>query len=231
MSYLEQGAEAAGGAVTVPSLMAWLCARAPRKLWASDDDDGGEDVVDALREELYIVAEHFFGESARGTMDGPSNAEDPEEESLRVARGLAEPQLGWPLVSGEPTLPREPGRFAKSHPLEFPMGIADLHDDRVLKVSPAEWVQHMLRYHTGHFVHGLRGHRVVWAMVNTLLMGEAAGKGFAVHRNVLRRQGGRLRGAELLTKGRLREMLEDEQAVRSLVHPCPPWLSLTHMSR
>ena len=56
-----------------------------------------------------------------------------------------------------------------------------------------------MRYHTGQFVHGLRGHRVLWAMVNTLLLREAAGKGYAVRRKVMRRQGGRIWVAESLT--------------------------------
>ena len=98
------------------------------------------------------------------------------------------------------------------------MGIADLYDARTLPISPAEWVQHMIRYHTGQFVHGSRGHRVIWAMVNTVLIGEASGKGFAVHRNLLRRQGFRSLGSQVLTKGRLRAMLEDEEAIRSIVH-------------
>ena len=48
---------------------------------------------------------------------------------------------------------------------------------------PAEWVQHLLRCDTGQFVDGRREHRVVWAMVNTVLLSEAAGKGFAVVAN------------------------------------------------
>ena len=98
------------------------------------------------------------------------------------------------------------------------MGISDLNDTRIIPVSPAEWVQHLIRYHTGQFAQGSRGHRVVWAMVNTVLIGEASGKGFAVHRNLLRREGFRGLGAHVLTKGRLRAMLEDEEAVRFVVH-------------
>ena len=46
-----------------------------------------------------------------------------------------------------------------------------------LPVTAAEWMQHMIRYHTGQFVCGARGHRIVWAMVDTVLIGEASGKG------------------------------------------------------
>ena len=98
------------------------------------------------------------------------------------------------------------------------MGVADLHDERPRKVTTAEWVQHMLRYHHGQFVSGVRGHRVVWAMVNKMLLEEARGKGFAVQRNVMRREGFRLRGVEALTRAGLRRMMEDGEVARRLVH-------------
>ena len=77
------------------------------------------------------------------------------------------------------------------------MGIGGLHDDTPRQVSPAEHVQHLLRLLSGRVVNGLRGHRLVWALVNSVLVGEAAGKGFAVHRNVMRRLGGRVTGASV----------------------------------
>ena len=93
------------------------------------------------------------------------------------------------------------------------MGIADLYDSEgLLKVSPAEWVQHLLRYWTGHFVGGLRGQRVVWAMVNTLLLTEARSRGFGIYRNVMRRVGYGLEGGGVWTKPRLREMLRSMRA-------------------
>ena len=125
---------------------------------------------------------------------------------------------GWPTVDTEPTAPRDVGRFPKSFPLEFPMGIADLYDSRPVPVTPAEWAQHLLRYWTGQFVSSAREHRVVWAMVNTVLLSEAAGKGAAVHRSVLRRQGFRLVGGEVLTKSRLRAMLRNEEEARAIVN-------------
>jgi hypothetical protein len=98
------------------------------------------------------------------------------------------------------------------------MGLADLYDDRCRDVSAPEWVQHLLRHASGMFVQGLRGHREVWAFVNTLLLQEAQGKGHAVQRNVMRRIGGRLSGHRVTTKAQLREIIEDEDAVRVLVH-------------
>ena len=98
------------------------------------------------------------------------------------------------------------------------MGVPDLFDERTFKVSPAEWGQHLLRYHTGQFVDGFREHRVVWAIVNTVLMSEAKGKGHAVHRNVLRRQGHRLVGGSVMTRNELRRLLQDEDALRGMVN-------------
>ena len=79
-------------------------------------------------------------------------------------------------------------------------------------------MQHLLRYRTGHFVGGLRGQRVVWAMVNTLLLTEARSRGHAIYRNVLRRVGYGLQGGRVLTKARLKEILQDENQARVLVN-------------
>ena len=54
--------------------------------------------------------------------------------------------------------------------------------------------------------------------MNTILLTEARGKGWAVQRNVMRRVGSRLVGHRFVTKGELREMIQDEQSVRSIVH-------------
>ncbi len=67
-------------------------------------------------------------------------------------------------------------------------------------MSPEVWVQHLLRYETGHFVGGLRGQRVLWAMVSTMLLSEARARGFGIYRNVVRRVGLGLQGGRVLTK-------------------------------
>ena len=63
----------------------------------------------------------------------------------------------------------------------------------------------------------MRGQRVVWAMVNTLLLTEARSRGFGIYRNVMRRVGYGLEGGGVLTKARLREMLNNEDQARVLV--------------
>ena len=120
-----------------------------------------------------------------GAVEHGEEVLDAEEEAARVVESVVH---GWPAVSSEPVPAADVGRFVRAHPLEFPMGIADLYDPRVRAVTPQEWAQHLLRYHTGQFVCGLRGHRVVWAIVNAVL------EFFAVQRNVMRRMGCRMVG-------------------------------------
>ena len=85
------------------------------------------------------------------------------------------------------------------------MGIADLYEERPRPVSAAVCVQHLLRYRTGQCLGGARGQRVLWAMVNTLLLTEARGRGFGIYRNVVRRVGLGLEGGWLAEGGRGRQ--------------------------
>ena len=107
---------------------------------------------------------------------------------------------GWPSRDADPTELVSAGRFARSFPLDSPMGIADLYESRPLRVSAQEWVQHLMRYRTGHFVGGVRGQRLIWAMVNHLLLSEGRRRGAAVYRTTLRRVGFGLEGGAVLTK-------------------------------
>lgn len=97
------------------------------------------------------------------------------------------------------------------------MGIADLYEVRPRKVTCQEWVQHLIRYRTGQFVGGERGQRVLWAMVNTLLLTEARQRGWGIYRNVMRRTGLGLQGGRVLTKRDLRGILQQEDRSRVLV--------------
>ena len=97
------------------------------------------------------------------------------------------------------------------------MGIADLYEERPRHVSAEVWVQHLLRYRTGQFVGGPRKQRVLWAMVNVLLLSEARSRGFGIYRNVIRRCGLGLSGGRVLTKGHLRGILQEEDRLRVLV--------------
>ena len=89
-----------------------------------------------------------------------------EGERLRAclasARGAAQRLVyGWPSRHEDPTGAQSQGRFVRAFPLDFLIGIADLFEERPRKVSGEAWVQHLLRYRTGHFVGGSRGQRVL----------------------------------------------------------------------
>ena len=198
-----------------PWLLAWWLKTHIGDGFAVDGDGDLDTLEDQVRMEINIADAHDGAVGATGAMEMEALGEDPGEAAVKQAQTLV---YGWPSVEQEATLPRNVGRFPKSFPLDFPMGIADFWGARPRAVKSSEWVQHMLRLADGRCAQGLRGHRVVWAMVNTALIEEASGKGFAVHRNVMRRLGWRVVGGEVLTKAELREMMESEETCRALVH-------------
>ena len=59
--------------------------------------------------------------------------EDFDEKRLKAAQSVV---YGWPSTEAEPTKPQDQGRFPKSFPLEFAMGVADLFDERTFKNLP-----------------------------------------------------------------------------------------------
>jgi hypothetical protein len=202
------------GGLTACALSGWLWSRL-RGRFSKDDLDDEYDFSARLSLEFAVVAGRDDSFRSTGCAEAPLGSCDPDRDPQATVDYVLN---GWPRVDEQPTVYRGSGRFPKSYPLEFPMGLADLWDKRPRDVTVAEWVQHMLRLLDGRMVQGLRGHRVVWAMVNTLLLSEAGGKGFVVHRNVMRRLGWRIVGGEVLTKGKLRELMEQEDTVRSMVH-------------
>ena len=211
---LHMASAAVGGRVTVRSLLAW-CRHRIGEDFGRAHEESDEEIEDILRFELCSVDQFFASQGWSGTMENGEEVLDPEVEATRVAESIV---YGWPSVSSDPVRACDVGRFPRAHPLDFPMGIVDLHDPRTHKVSPQDWAQHLLRYHTGHFVHGLRGHRVVWAIVNAVLLSEARGKGYAVQRNVLRRIGCRMVGHHHMSRGELRDLMGQKDGVRSIVH-------------
>jgi hypothetical protein len=199
----------------VEAMHGWLQKRLGDR-YTLGHDESQEELFDALCLEFRVVNDHFASTEETGCLEAGEDARDVDAENETALRHAVK---GWPRVSEDPTLSKAPGRFSKAYPLKFPMGEAELFDpERPTKVTPHEWVQHLLRYWTGQFVDGLTGQRVVWAMVNTVLLAEAAGKGFAVRRNVMKRVGWRIVGSEVLTRGALKAMMEEEQALRAMVH-------------
>ena len=202
------------GGVRLEDFVSWLLRRVGEGLGA-EYVASPEMLADDVLHEWTIVSslQRALGDD-RGCMEEPVETHQEEEEARQLAEGVV---YGWPGTAAEPTGAMSYGRFVKAHPLDFPMGIADLYEERPHKVSVEEWVQHLLRYWTGHFVGGLRGQRVVWSMVNVLLLSEARRRGYGIYRNVLRRVGFGVQGREVLTKGQLRAILASEDAARTLV--------------
>ena len=135
-----------------------------------------------MRMEFKIVHERFGVIDSSGAMeDGVTRPDvdvEAEEAARRIAGMTGKVTFGWHGVSDDPSGMREVGRFERAHPLEFPMGIGGLYDDKRERPPTARlWAQHMLRLWGGWCVHGLHGHRLVWALVNTVLLEESRGKG------------------------------------------------------
>ncbi|MCP4741220.1 MAG: hypothetical protein GY871_03180, partial [Actinomycetales bacterium] len=182
------------------------------------DGESVEVLADHLTMEFGVVAKYRDDLVNAGTREVVDRGGDAEQETKQTVEELVG---GWPRVHDVPVGLRSRGRFPKAFPLRFPMGVADLFDERFWDVQPPEWLQHMLRYWTGHFVTSRGGQRVVWAMVNTVFVLEASKRGFAVYKNVRRRMGwgvGGLGGGEVLTRARLREMKESDDLIRTLVY-------------
>ena len=206
------------GGIPVRALTSWLAEQIGESFSVGGSRDE-EALLDQMLFELKICEEVGSGafDSTAG-MEEPEGGHDPERESLDIAQGIVH---GWPTVEKDPTVMRQIGRFVKAFPLKFPMGIGDLHEskkDRPVEVSGPEWLQHMLRLGSRHMFEGEDGARCVWAMVNTILISEAAGKGFVVHKQVMKRFGSRVCGNEVLSKTRLRELLNSEETARALVY-------------
>ena len=200
--------------VTVPELVAWLIDHNAGGAFTVADEDERRELSDDVLLELSVAAAQWQLLESSGSVERAEECGDAEEEALRGAERVV---YGWPSRKAEATEPRAPGRFAKSFPLEFPMGVADLYDERPRPVTVEEYVQHMLRHGSGRMVNDARGHRLLWALVNTTLLREAQGKGVVVHRNCMRRFGARLHGQGVMTKAMLRDMLQSEETMRSLV--------------
>ena len=97
---------------------------------------------------------------------------------------LSQEVLPWPQIEKEPLSRYEEGRFVKSFPLQFPMGVGDLRQSSLRDdYSASKWAQHKFRYKNGAFVNSSHGHRVTWAIFNETLLEIAKTKGRAYHKS------------------------------------------------
>ena len=125
------------GVVRLSAFVEWLLARVGAGLGA-EYSSMPEIVADQVLHELNVAAslQSLLGDD-RGCMEEPVQKHEEEEDAVRMAERLV---YGWPGQDAEPTGVASAGRFVKAHPLDFPMGIGDLHEERLGKVSTEEWV-------------------------------------------------------------------------------------------
>ena len=137
----------------------------------------------------------------RSTTAGPEPERKTVDDTvLDVCSQVVQP---WPQIDKEPVPMYEEGRFVKSFPLAFPMGVGDLKQPRLRDdFSTAEWVQHKFRHVDGRFFNASRGHRETWAMFNQMLLDVGRVKGYAYHKST---------NAAAMTKKDLRELVETQE--------------------
>ena len=203
--------------MTPELLIEWL--RDESRMGASFCVPGEADplvLVDQVWLELNMMSSFMEQCDDTGVLERAPEERGVEEQTRQVLEAVVH---GYPGQAAEPTGSRRPGRLVKAFPLKFPMGIADPYDEgRPREISMRDYVQHLLRYWTGHFVNGRDGHRVIWALVNSELVREASGKGYVVHSVVMKRLRGRVVGGAVLTKNDLRRVMADEEALRGMVN-------------
>ena len=142
-----------------------------------------------LREFLYVAGELAGTGRGEGAMEVRQDGRDPAGELEAALRNVA---LGWPVIDKTAVGAGEDGRFVCSHPLQFPMGEGDLYDStRPIPVSAPEWSQHLLRYARGMIVWDIHGQRLVWAIVNHVLLQEAVEAAGSTNHQRKRRPRGR----------------------------------------
>lgn len=219
----ERGWLTAGGEFTVSALATWC--KMTIEGFGGDDFKTIDDLAEYMQMEFRMASEQHARNTSVGGMDDGAAEGDVDVERRTLAEAIAgvsggKVNFGWHGVADEPSGMRDVGRFEKAYPLEFPLGIGGLYDDRrhpTRRPSARVWAQHMLRLWGGWCIHGVRGHRLVWAIVNTVLLEETRGKGFAVQKAALRRLGYPVGGAPL-TREDLKAVLQHEETAGSVVN-------------
>ena len=138
-----------------------------------------EDIFERIREEMAMVQSYLTVWRSSG---GVSNAQSASVKE-RLEEHLETVVYPWPEIKAAPTPERADGRFAKAFPLTFPTGDGDLYQERTRSdFSVEDWAQHVLRFYDGRALSSLRGHRVIWAIFNTVLRHAAEKQGNLFHK-------------------------------------------------
>ena len=113
---------------------------------------------------------------------GTVQAQQQQHVDSKLSKHLEEVVYPWPEISASPTPEHSDGRFAKAFPLTFPTGYGDLYQERIRNDFSIEGLaQHVFRHYDGRALRALRGHRVIWAIFNTVLRKAAQKKGALLH--------------------------------------------------
>ena len=218
------------GEVTVGALARWCREVVGGRFADTDDFPRLEHLAEYMRLEFRIVQEQAGRVRSSCAMEGEADRLDVDETARQAAELLvgdtapraAKTNFSWHKISQEPSGMRAPGRIERAFPLEFPLGIGGLYDDvrdeestPLRRVPPRVWAQHLFRLWGGTCVHGLRGHRLVWAVTNLVLLQETWGKGYIVQKNSMGRLASRFDPHRHMTKDDLRRVLKDEELCRS----------------
>ena len=137
------------GDVTVAALARW-CRSVARVDFGGDEFADAAELAGYLRMEFKIVHERYGVIDSSGAMeDGvtcPDVDVEAEEAVRRIAGVTGKVTFGWYGVSDDPSGMHEVRCSERAHPLEFPMGIGGLYDDKRERPPTARlWAQHMLR--------------------------------------------------------------------------------------
>ena len=130
----EDRGEKRDGVVRLGCFVKWLRRNLASELGLDDTPGSDEILADQVLHDLTIVSKLALGQGDdRGCMQEAVDHRDEDEEAVRLAERLV---YGWPSKEAEATGAASRGRFVKAHPLNFPMDIGDLNQERPRKVSP-----------------------------------------------------------------------------------------------
>ena len=119
-----------------------MCAPLPFDVEATTQEEVDRVVATKISQELHAVQSYSRVLHSRGAMQSapPKNVEESTQERVR------EEVFPWPQIQEQAVPERADGRFAKSFPLKFPMGVADPWQPRLRSdFSFIDAVQHLFR--------------------------------------------------------------------------------------
>ena len=169
----------------------------PFVLDEASKEDQISQIMEKIAEESAMVQAYLSVWKSSGTVSQPGAT----QVEANLSHALETVVYPWPEIKNDPTPERNEGRFAKAFPLTFPTGSGDLYQTRIRNdFTTAQWAQHVFRFYDGRALSSLRGHRVVWAIFNTVLREAAHQKGSLLHRQ---------NKSSVLAKKELQEMCEE----------------------